>query len=38
MRASLLKNTFHLTDLDERGAIVLRQGLSRGQRAMARLL
>jgi len=25
------KNTFHLTGLDERGAIVLRQKLSRGQ-------
>ena len=25
------KNTFHLVGLDERGAIVLRQKLSRGQ-------
>jgi hypothetical protein len=31
------KNTFHLVGLDERGAIVLRRKLSRGQVA-ARLL
>jgi transposase len=31
------KNTFHLVGLDECGAIVLRQKLSRGQRGQALL-